>query len=268
MLKFLSTARTAPVVGRRIQITEALLAELRAQRIFLRPKFDFGDALGKTVLVANAVAAEPYARISEAALAWDAPVRIGAFSYVTPGASMAGCDIGRFCSIASGARVMSEGHPMDRASTSTWSYGQGVQELVQQDFGVKVRQQRQFPAAARTTIGHDVWIGEMATLKRGITLHTGCVVGAHALVTRDVPPYAVVAGNPARVVKHRFEPPLIEALLASAWWELHPAQLAPLDMCEPAAFAAEAARLLVRHPADWRDQSLLALFQAHGAPQP
>lgn len=256
--------RPQPGAVSRVRIGEALVAQLGERRVFLRPMFDFGNALGKVVPLANPVWVEAYARVPENALSWDAAVRVGAFSYLTPGSQMAGCDIGRHCSIAAGAHVMSANHPMDRASTSTWSYGHRVLEVVKQDFGVTIAQRRDLPPPARTTIGHDVWVGEMATIKRGITLHTGCVVGANAVVTRDVPPYAVVAGNPARIIKHRFDEAVVTELLASHWWDLHPAQLATLDMCDPVAFAREAGRLVADHPADYAVEDLLALFQAHG----
>jgi acetyltransferase-like isoleucine patch superfamily enzyme len=67
-------------------------------------------------------------------------------------------------------------------------------------------------------IGNDVWIGAEAMILSGVTIGDGAVIGARAVVSRDVPPYAVVAGNPAKVVKYRFEPPIIERLVALQWW--------------------------------------------------
>lgn len=67
-------------------------------------------------------------------------------------------------------------------------------------------------------IGHDVWMGNGAAIMSGVTIGTGAVIGARAVVSRDVPPYAIVVGNPATVVKFRFNPQQIEQLLAIAWW--------------------------------------------------
>ncbi len=67
-------------------------------------------------------------------------------------------------------------------------------------------------------IENDVWIGHGATIMGGVTIHSGAVIGAEAVVTKDVPPYAIVAGNPARIIKYRFEPKEIEALLKISWW--------------------------------------------------
>jgi len=72
----------------------------------------------------------------------------------------------------------------------------------------------------------------------GITLGTGAVVGAQSLVNKDVPPYAIVAGTPARIIRYRFEPALIERLLASQWWELPAERLAQLPMEHPEALLA------------------------------
>ncbi len=74
-----------------------------------------------------------------------------------------------------------------------------------------------------------MWIGYGATILSGVTVGSGAVVGAGAVVARDIPPYAVAAGNPARVVRYRFEPALIERLLSVAWWDLPDARLLQLE---------------------------------------
>jgi len=68
-------------------------------------------------------------------------------------------------------------------------------------------------------IQNDVWIGHGATIMAGVTLHNGCVVASNSVVTRDVPPYAIVGGNPAKIIKYRFTPELINGLLKIAWWD-------------------------------------------------
>jgi hypothetical protein len=67
-------------------------------------------------------------------------------------------------------------------------------------------------------VGHDVWIGQGAFIKAGVRLGTGCVVGARATVLKDVPPYAVVVGTPARVIRLRFPEEVVARLLTSEWW--------------------------------------------------
>jgi acetyltransferase-like isoleucine patch superfamily enzyme len=68
------------------------------------------------------------------------------------------------------------------------------------------------------TIGSDVWIGSNATIMSGVTVGDGAVIAANSCVTRDVDPYAIVAGNPARLIRHRFSPSIVEQLLGIRWW--------------------------------------------------
>ncbi|NEI71963.1 antibiotic acetyltransferase [Rhizobium lusitanum] len=74
-------------------------------------------------------------------------------------------------------------------------------------------------AHPKTTIGHDVWIGGQAIILAGVTIGTGAIVAANSTVTKDVPPYAIVGGSPARLIKMRFEDDVIAGLLRTAWWE-------------------------------------------------
>lgn len=78
-------------------------------------------------------------------------------------------------------------------------------------------------------IGHDVWIGTNAIILSGVTIGTGAIVGAGSLVAKDVPPYAIVAGNPAKVLRFRFSDELIAKLLQSQWWCLPDTMLKQLE---------------------------------------
>ncbi|GAB4148558.1 MAG: hypothetical protein Fur0037_16860 [Planctomycetota bacterium] len=121
----------------------------------------------------------------------------------------AGTRIGRFCSIAETARTVTHNHPTDRRSTSALFYHPA--------FGL-ARENAIEPSPLE--IGSDVWIGHNAVILPPVrSIGHGAVIGAGAVVTRDVPPYAIVMGYPARVIGYRFGRATIERLLASRWWE-------------------------------------------------
>ncbi|MFK8032720.1 MAG: CatB-related O-acetyltransferase [Hyphomicrobiales bacterium] len=120
--------------------------------------------------------------------------------------------IGRFCAIATGVQFIMNGanHPMDGLSTYPFAAMGGGWELG-----------AEWPDNSRgdTVVGNDVWIGREAMILPGTKIGDGAIVGSRAVVTRDVPPYAVVAGNPARVVKQRFEQLTVDRLRQIAWWD-------------------------------------------------
>jgi len=164
-------------------------------------------------------------------------LHLGAFSYAVSGFYF-GCRIGRYCSFGEQVQIGRHPHPMHWASTSPFFYTR-FDAVLEQGLppGVELTPHKDFPhrtapAIARlTVIGNDVWIGHGAFVLPGVSIGDGAVVAAQAVVTKDVPPYAVVAGSPAKVVKYRFAPEQIEALRASRWWDYAPWTLkgAPVD---------------------------------------
>ena len=140
---------------------------------------------------------------------------IGDYSYIADAwSSVIYTTIGNFCSIASHMRINPGNHPMDRVSQHHFTYRRtqyGFGEANEEDFFDWRRQHR-------CTIGHDVWIGHGATVMPGVEISTGAVVGAGTVVTRDVAPYHVVAGVPARKIRRRFPSDLTEALILTEWW--------------------------------------------------
>ena len=117
--------------------------------------------------------------------------------------------ISRFVQIASGARFVtgSANHPMDGLSTYPFEVFSPEREAMAQ------------PEARGIEVGHDVWIGTEAMILPGARIGHGAIVGARAVVSGEVPPYAIVAGNPARVVRMRFDERTVERLLAVSWWD-------------------------------------------------
>lgn len=122
--------------------------------------------------------------------------------------------IGRFCAIAEGARFIMNGanHALSGFSTYPFNiFGHGWEKGFDKSTWTK-------EIRGDTVIGNDVWIGMEAVIMPGVTVGDGAVIAAKAVVTHDVPPYAIYAGNPAKVVKMRFDEFTIKRLLKLAWW--------------------------------------------------
>lgn len=118
--------------------------------------------------------------------------------------------IGNFCSIARGVQIQEYNHKMSNMTSSFLS------RRINSTQGLSLDE---IESRGAISIGHDVWIGANSIILSGVTVGTGAVIAAGAVVTRDVPPYVVVAGNPARVIRARFEDvKLTQELLASEWW--------------------------------------------------
>lgn len=143
---------------------------------------------------------------------------IGAYTYARPDTHIQGVwSIGRYCSIANGVFIGGGEHPTDWLSTHPFQYGQASVSSrwsKRKDFKYRNKPKPVMLGA----IGNDVWLGANSIIRRGVVVGDGAVVGAGAVVTKNVPPYAIVAGSPARVVRYRFPPEAIERLKRVKWW--------------------------------------------------
>jgi len=138
--------------------------------------------------------------------------RIARHSYCGFDCTLFHCDIGPFCSIASRVSIGGVAHPAHFVSTSPAFLSH--KDSLKSKFA-----NHDYLPLLRTEIGADVWIGEGAYVKAGVRVGHGAIIGMGAVVTRDVPPYAVVAGNPARLIRYRFSEAMVQGLLASRWWD-------------------------------------------------
>ena len=139
-------------------------------------------------------------------------VSIDRYTYVGNDCFMVNVSIGAFCSIADRVCIGGAGHPIERVSSSpVFHEGKNILSVNFQNFPYK--------HTPKTMIENDVWIGMGAIIKAGVSIHNGAVIGAGSIVTHDVPPYAIVGGNPARIIRYRFDEKTSQALENIKWWE-------------------------------------------------
>lgn len=122
--------------------------------------------------------------------------------------------IGKFCQIAAGVNFIMNGanHQMNAVSTFPFYIFNGWQQ--------EAPPMSEMPLKGDTVVGNDVWIGQNATILPGVRIGDGAIIGANSTVGSDVEPYTIVAGNPARVIRKRFDDELIEVLEKVKWWDL------------------------------------------------
>ena len=167
-------------------------------------------------------------------------VALADYSYVVNDSDIAYAQIGKFCSIAAMTRINPGNHPMQRASQSHFTYRASRYFAGEADEPELFAWRR----AHRVVIGHDVWIGHGAIVLPGRAIGDGAVVAAGAVVTKDVPAYTIVAGNPAKPIRDRFPPPIAARLQALAWWDW-PHERLRLALADFRSLSAEA--FLDRH---------------------
>ena len=121
--------------------------------------------------------------------------------------------IGKFCQIAKGVEFIMNGanHQMNAVSTYPFYIFEGWNE--------EVPQLSELPIKGDTVVGNDVWIGQNATVLPGVHIGDGAIVGCNSVVGSDIPPYTIVAGNPAKPIRKRFDDDLIKLLLEFKWWD-------------------------------------------------
>jgi len=130
--------------------------------------------------------------------------KIGKYCYINDYTRITKAKIGNFVSIGNNVAIGQGEHDLNKLSTSTYFLDNAYDKLTQKECIIK----------------NDVWIGSYAFIKRGVTIGNGAVIGTHAVVTKDVPDFAVVAGVPAKVIRYRFDEETIQKLLKLKWWDM------------------------------------------------
>lgn len=143
-------------------------------------------------------------------------VTLGDFTYIGEKSVFLNTVIGKYCSIAGNVKCGLGTHP-SRTFVSSHPVFYSLNPILS---GITFADKQYFDEYSNTTIGNDVWIGENAMIIGGINIGDGAIIAGGALVTKDVPPYAIVGGVPAKILKYRFEEEEVQFLLKLKWWEL------------------------------------------------
>ena len=144
---------------------------------------------------------------------------VGDFSYVGPNTWLVAAEVGKFCSIAPNCKIGLAAHSLKCLSTSP------IFTESKNSTGYSWTQKEFFKPTAPVVVGNDVWVGERALVMGGVKIGNGAVIGAGAVVTKDVPAYAIVGGVPAKIIRYRFSKERIEALERMKWWDWSEAEL-------------------------------------------
>lgn len=162
---------------------------------------------------------------------------LGSFSY-TRSILPSIISVGRYTSIGNGLQTLGDRHPHEWLSTcpSFYSQNSGLVKILAQD----TKTPNNFHAFNKShkpiKIGNDVWIGQNVTLAQGVTIGDGAVIAGNSLIVKDVPPYTIMGGNPAKPIKPRFNESIVDALKSLKWWEYSLQDFSDLDVTNPYIF--------------------------------
>ena len=141
--------------------------------------------------------------------------KFGDYSYCDRTCDIANADVGKFANIASFTRIGATDHPIDKASLHHFHY----RSASYWDDADDDAEWFEYRAGRRAKLGHDTWVGHAAMIKPEVTVGHGSVIAAGAIVTKDVPPYMIVAGVPAVPIRARYPQEIAAAMMELAWWD-------------------------------------------------
>ena len=196
---------------------------------------------GSVIYIDRNAFTEPYSTIGDGNRIFS----VGSFSSIMSPFEH-GSKFGRYCSVAKGVTTGGFRHPIDAVSMSSAVFNANrefvsayVKDSEQESSGKKPFAFNAVPFPQKkpgVDVGHDVWIGSGVSINRGIKIGDGAVVAANSVVTKDVAPYSIVGGNPAKHIKFRFEQEICEGLQRIRWWEFELSDLHELPLSDPYKF--------------------------------
>lgn len=172
----------------------------------------FNPAISLLALVDNCSIVSKKARVWKFARVYKST--ICSYSYISPSSVIICAKVGRFCSIADHCTVGIGNHSLKNISTSPIFYSK------HNGTGFTWTDENSYEEFQQVTVGNDVWIGTRVIVMGGLTIGDGAIIGAGSIVTKDIPPYAIAVGIPAKVIKYRFEQSVIDKLLEIQWWNM------------------------------------------------
>lgn len=224
----------------RIILTKAALDWFDHNNISFHNRFGERLRPGQSIHFADDAAVEPYVGFHGGSTL----CRMGTMSY-TNSDLPTDIRVGRYCSLAYGLSFPRTRHPIEHISTSIFTHDPFTDLSIRflRDHGPDYKRFHPNPQRGPISIGHDVWIGQSAAILPGVSLGIGCVVAANSVVTKSFGPYSIIGGNPASLIRMRFEPSIVNELLASEWWRYKFTDFKNLDVSNPAAFLVDFLRL-------------------------